>query len=186
MSMNWKYVFNPFLKFDEKKLLVTGLMGTLATIFVSFYTKQQTDSIFHFSLNENLTLLSAFQYCIISYTAAILLLFVLAKIFNRHARFIDIVNTVLLSQVFNAIILFAGSFIVTDKPDPNQLQPAELIKMLVNVIFTLPFIIIGIIYYYNGFKTATNMKKWQQTVLFAVISFLFIAFFQIFTQQIKL
>lgn len=25
--MNWKYIFNPFLKFDERKLLIVGILG---------------------------------------------------------------------------------------------------------------------------------------------------------------
>ena len=96
--MNWQSVFNPFSKFSEKQLLLVGLLFFTLTGFISFYTKTQMDSVFHFSDNENLTVNSAFLYLGISCISAIIFLFLLAIVFNKKTRFIDIINTELNTQ----------------------------------------------------------------------------------------
>jgi hypothetical protein len=70
--MNWQTVFNPFSKFSEKQLFI---LVSYFILDVLFYTSTRMDSIFHFSPQENLTLLEAFIFVSISMASAILFLF---------------------------------------------------------------------------------------------------------------
>ena len=99
--MTWQTVFNPFSKFSEKQLLSIGILSFIVNSVVCFYTSTKMDSIFHFSPQPDLLLANAFIYVTISTVTATLFLFLLALLFNKITRFVDIVNTVLLSQAPN-------------------------------------------------------------------------------------
>ena len=55
--MTWKTIFNPFEKYDEKNLLITGILFFILNIFGCYYAGNVNDSIFHLShLKENQTI----------------------------------------------------------------------------------------------------------------------------------
>lgn len=194
--MNWQTVFNPFSKFSEKQLLLVGLLFFALTGFVSFYTKTQMDSVFHFSDNENLTINSAFLYLGISCISAIIFLFLLAIVFNKKTRFIDIINTVLISQAPNFILLLLTKFSgmnemakrisASAKVQNFDFNTLDLVKLLFTSLFILAIAIYGMVLIFNGFKTATNFKKWQHITLFIVLLLFFILFHQIYMQRVNL
>lgn len=175
--MNWKIIFNPFLKFTERQLLIFGLLFFFINGFICYYAGIKMDSIFHFSPLKNSDLAIAFFYCGFSIVFAVIVLFILGIIFNNKTRLIDILNAVLISQVFNFPILLATKFIdlekITGKAMQNlHLEFTDLILLLVFIGITLPFIIYGIVLLYNGFRTATNIKSWKQIAIFAVVLFI--------------
>lgn len=194
--MNWQSVFNPFSKFSEKQLLLVGLLFFTLTGFISFYTKTQMDSVFHFSDNENLTVNSAFLYLGISCISAIIFLFLLAIVFNKKTRFIDIINTVLISQAPNFIILlfikFSGMNEMTKRISASakvqnfDLNTFDLIKLLFTSLFVLAIAMYGMVLIFNGFKTATNFKKWQHITIFIISLLFFILIHQVYIQSINL
>lgn len=97
--MNWKIIFNPFEKLDEKILLVIGIVGFILTVFLSFIYKCPIYSIYKLGFDDNLTLQNAFFYVAISFSVAILILSIFAKIGNKNSRIIDVINSVLISQI---------------------------------------------------------------------------------------
>lgn len=195
--MNWEFLFNPFSKFSEKQLFITGVLCFIINFFACFFTKMQMDSIFHFSENENLTLTSAFLFITISTLSATIFLFLFALIINKKTRFIDIINTILISQAPNFLILLCikiGDINSLAKKLKANTEAASTLKL--NTLHLLPFalytlIILGITIYgfvliYNGFKTATNFKKWQHITLFALLLFIFILFHQVYIQNLNI
>lgn len=54
--------------------------------------------------------------------------------------------------------------------NPNQIDTINLIFVTAFALATLPFMIYSFVLYYNGFRTATNIKKWQHITLFVVVS----------------
>lgn len=112
---------------------------------------------------------------------SIIIIWGLGKIFNRRTRFIDIVNTVLVSMfpmIFMLIIgeipFFKNALTQTEKlvkENPGSLSP-ELLIVLVFTMLIIPFLIYNIILLYNGFKTATNTKKWQHIAIFFALIFI--------------
>lgn len=195
--MNWQTVFNPFSKFSEKKLLLVGLLFFIINSLVSYFTKVQIDSIFHFTPNENLTIKTAFMYVTFSTVTAIVFLFLLALIFNKKTRFIDIANTILLSQAPNFIVMLTIKFIKIDTLAPSLkinndtanhqvINSFDMVSLIIFILILLVIAVYGFVLLYNGFKTATNFKKWQHITLFVILLFAFILIHQVYIQYLDL
>ncbi|MPS74046.1 MAG: hypothetical protein E2590_13005 [Chryseobacterium sp.] len=182
--MTWKIIFNPFEKYDEKNLLIIGILFFILNIFGCYYAGNVNDSIFHLShLEDDQTIWDIVKINTLSSLLAIIVLFILAKILNNKTRIIDIINTVLISAIPLIIIMpisgmsflkNATQSITASAGDPSQMETINLIIVSVFGLATLPFMIYSFVLYYNGFQTATNIKKWQQIVLFAVVSLILI------------
>ncbi len=178
--MNWQTLFNPFSKFSEKNLLGIGLISSMLLILACYFTNTKMDSLLHFSPAKNLDWLSISLFVIISLVYAIVLLFVLGKFLNKKTRFIDIVNTVLVSQVPVVFLLLSTKLIDIDNISKQIATTAEkntslnlnIFDLLYFTIFgfaTLLLLIYSSVLLFNGFKIATNIKKWQHIVLFAFV-----------------
>lgn len=195
--MNWQTLFNPFSKISEKRLLAIGILSFAVNSVVCFYTSTKMDSIFHFSPQKNLSLSSAFSFTAVSNASAMFFLFLLSRVINKRTRFIDIANTVFISQVPNFLILlcikFSGLETLASKinttngtPPSLNLDSIAIIPFTIGIILMLAFIIYGFVLMYNGFKTATNLKKGYHIALFIISLFLFITFHQVYIQYLHL
>lgn len=178
--MNWKTIFNPFERFDEKLLLLTGMLAVILSIGVGYLTNSTFTSIYRISTAENTSLQMIALSTFLSFLIAIVVLSILGKILNRKTRIIDIVNTVLISQLFLigiqslgkvSSIKLAGKNVANYQSNPSGMFPfLDFIIMISMMIFTITIMIYSLTLFYNGFKTATNIKKWQHIVLFCVVS----------------
>lgn len=194
--MNWQLLINPFSRVSEKQLLFIGLFFLLLNGFVCFYSQTFMNSIFHFAVKDNITLLGSYVSVLICYSTAIIFLFVLALFFNKKTRLIDIVTTVLISQAFNFIVLLITKFSGLDKVstsiktaiEANQIDKVStnISLLLVLILPLLFFAFYGIVLIFNGFKTATNIKKPEQITAFIVLLFLFLSVHQVVFQYIDL
>lgn len=52
----------------------------------------------------------------------------------------------------------------------DNIQTMDLIIVTAGAIATLPLLVYSFVLFFNGFKTATNIKKWQHIVAFVVVS----------------
>lgn len=195
--MNWQTLFNPFSKFSEKTLLVTGAVTGVFLIISCYFTQTKMDSLLHFSSGEGLNLVSISLYVLISLVYAVLLLFGLGKIFNKRTRLIDIANAVLVSQIPVLFTVISTKLFDIERlskqisqtsaqakvPDINIL---DLISLTVFAFANLILIIYSFTLLFNGFKTATNIKKWQQIAIFAFVTLLGILICQIILPQFSL
>lgn len=193
MIMNWKTIFNPFERFDDKQLLVAGLLTVAATILTGYWTGSCFNSIYKIGSLEEVSLLTVAIPTLVSFSFAIVILFILGKILNNKTRFIDIVNTVLISQMSLVILQAFTGISSIDKAQEHmisyQTNPAgpfpvlDFIVTLSMASFVITVLIYSITVYYNGFKTATNIKKWQHIVLFGVVSLIMTIVCQILTAK---
>lgn len=180
--MTWKTIFNPFLKFEEKKLLIVAILAFGLNILGSYYADSINDSIFHYStLDENEGILDVLKTNSLSYLLAIGVIFILAKLFNSKTRFIDILNTIIISQIPLMIMIPVSGLsfykealenLSENFDKPQNIPLFDMTMVTIWGFFSLIFLIYAIVLYYNGFKTATNIKKWQHIVLFAFVSLL--------------
>ncbi|SHG58010.1 hypothetical protein SAMN05444372_107145 [Flavobacterium micromati] len=195
--MNWQTIFNPFSKFSEKQLFVFGFLVFWINSFVCFFTKTRMDSIFHFTPNENLSFSTAILLCVISTVSAIIFIFLMALLFNKKTRFIDIVNTVLICQAPNFLVLlyikYSGMDTLARKLQTNigtapsiEVSAPSVILLVACILLLLTIIVYGFVLLYNGFKTATNLKKWQHTVLLVISLFTFLIFHQVYIHYLDL
>jgi hypothetical protein len=119
----------------------------------------------------------------------IFVMFTIGKIMNNRTRIIDIINTVFIAQIplviivpLNKVPFVEDTLKTVSKIDPSTTQSlpiADLIFLSVYGFITILFLVYSFALIYNGFKTATNCKKWQQVVLFCFIVFLTISVSQI-------
>ena len=183
-----KKLLNPFAYFEDKALLIIGVLAHL--IFT--YIAKLTNSNFPDFLSIKKGLID-FTFWDLLYqntrniAIAILFLFILGKIINKRTRFIDIVNVVLISRIAYYIV-FITDFIpivnnklnkVTDSIQSNNLsvlQESSTMLVILIVAFVAIFFICVMFYYlYIGFRTVTNLKTIQQTFAFiATILFIII------------
>ncbi|MDM1553154.1 MULTISPECIES: YIP1 family protein [Chryseobacterium] len=178
--MNWKTVFNPFERFDEKLLLLIGSIAVALSIAIGYWTHTAFTSIYKISAIENDSLKTVVISTLLSFLIAIVILFILGKILNGKTRIIDIINTVLISQLFllpiqcfgNASsIRLAAKNIIKYESDPIEMFPfLDFLTMISMTIISITILIYSFTLFYNGFKTATNIKKWQHIVLFCIVS----------------
>ena len=195
--MNWQTLFNPFSKFSEKTLLAIGILASILLIIACYFTNTKMDSLLHISPAKDLSFNSIALYTIISLIYAIVLLFILGKIFNSKTRVIDIVNAVLVSQVPVIVIVLGTKLIKLDKISKqiaetsaqNKVLDINIFDLMYLMVFSfgsLIFIIYSFVLLFNGFKTATNIKKWQHIVIFAFVLLVGILICQTFLPQFKL
>jgi len=180
--MNWKTIFNPFEKFDEKHILALGIIFFIINIFGCFYSGMINDSIFHLSMPDGeQTIWNVIKINSLSYIFAIIVLLILAKFINKRTRIIDIVNAVLISQIPLIISMpmmglpfykAALSSVARGQGNPANVEILDMIIVIVGICATLPLLVYSFVLYFNGFKTATNVKKWQHIVAFAIVSLL--------------
>lgn len=178
--MNWKTIFNPFERFDEKLLLFVGIIAVILSIVAGYWTDTSFTSIYRISSIENASFKIIALSTLLSFLYAIIVLFILGKILNRKTRIIDIVNTVLISQLFLILLQFAGKIsslklagksVVNYETNPSGTFPfLDFLIMISMTIISITTLIYSVTLFYNGFKTATNIKKWQHIVLFCAVS----------------
>lgn len=183
----FKKLLNPFAYFDDKLLLIIGL---IAHIFFS-YVCYLADSYFPDFLSIQKVKID-FSFVDIVYQntrnvlIAILLLYLYGKFINPKTRIIDIINVVLISRIAYYIV-FITDFIpfvnekinkVTEGVLSNNLtvlQDPSIMTVIIIVGFIAIFFMILMFYYlYIGFKTVTNMKNTKQTFGFVAVIFLLI------------
>ncbi|WP_278551533.1 YIP1 family protein [Elizabethkingia bruuniana] len=191
--MNWKTLFNPFEKYSEYKLLLFGILFFILTPFVSYYTQNRMTSFMRFdSPEEALTLTSSLLYCSVSIASIILILYLIAIVFNRRSRFLDITNTILVSNAINIPILLLTHLIDVNKAFSSDGINENFYQYIINLLFiivitaiVISLVIYSIVLFFNGFKTATNIKKLPQIILFVFIFFVSLMICQIFIPQLK-
>lgn len=178
--MNWKTIFNPFERFDEKLLLLAGILTVIIAIAAGYWTGTTFSSIYKVNKVDQVSLQAVALSTLTSFTLAIIILYILGKIINNKTRMIDIINTVLISQLVLVVLQCTEkiSFIQEARqrmisyaahPTHTILLPDTAIMMGM-ALFSIVLLTYSIVIFYNGFKTATNLKKWQHIVLFAVVS----------------
>ncbi|MFC3158667.1 Yip1 domain-containing protein [Chryseobacterium arachidis] len=178
--MNWRTIFNPFSKYNEKQLLLAGIIGLIITLGLCQLFGFQVDSIFHYRYtDEKTSIITSIGLSILSYAIPTVIFFILGKIYNKRTRLIDIINTVLISQIPGILIILLSeiplvkstmdSIAATAQKNPEGILAFDLITMCIYSFSLLILIVYGMTLFYNGFKTATNFKDWKQIVLFAFI-----------------
>ena len=116
---------------------------------------------------------------------------------DKYKIIIDIVNAVLVSQVPVIVIVLGTKLIKLDKISKqiaetsaqNKVLDINIFDLMYLMVFSfgsLIFIIYSFVLLFNGFKTATNIKKWQHIVIFAFVLLVGILICQTFLPQFKL
>ena len=177
--MNWKYIFNPFLKYSERNLLIVGLLSILVGSIIASYFSVTFDGIISVH-QKDMTLLDSLKENVINVLIVFILLLILGKIINPKTRFIDILNIAMnyriplyLTAPLISLPLFdnISRQVLENKDRLENLKfdTLELAAILAVSSVLMIALIYSIVLLVNGFRTATNLKKWQYYVAFATV-----------------
>ncbi|MGS4345295.1 hypothetical protein ACKUSY_06720 [Myroides odoratus] len=175
-------LFQPFTYFQEKQLLLFGLVIGLLSCLLQLTTHTRIISILQLTaLDQSPTFLQAIADYTISSIVMALALFIFGRIINPKTRWIDIFNTVIIARIPLLLpLLFDIKGYISDKQkvliqsisDPEALSnQAELTPILFFGILVLLLLVAFGYYLYQGFKTATHLKKTGHIVIFIVLTF---------------
>lgn len=173
-----KTLFNPFEKYSEKQLFVTGITMSAVCSLVAYYLNARFDGILDMHIVKNVRFEAPFIDNLINIVTLSLLLFAAALTINKKTRIIDILNTVHIARIIYCFLpIFNPEFIspgIDEKLlsiDPKDPQSLNLTALDYTAIGITAIVMIGaLVWYiallYNGFKTASNSKKITHTIAF--------------------
>lgn len=177
--MNWRILLNPFVKFSETQLLVIGIIAAIGGSLIASTFGITYDGIIDVHIIEEITFLSSIKQNFVLLLLITVLLFILGKIINPKTRFIDILNSSLLFRIpfyISALLVSLPMMTRLEKEvakninslDKINIEPADLIGILLISILLIGLLIYAITLLFQGFKTATNAKKPAHYISFAV------------------
>lgn len=177
-----KYLFNPFLKYSEKKLLVVGLLGWVILNVICVVFNQKMNGLLHFSSHKGLAIDGVSVNHIVLFINLICF-YLLGKIINRKTRFVDIFNAILVGIIPLIVIslipeipILADAFKKVGDSDYRlenfSEMKWEMTLVIISSLIVLPLLVYAIALMFNGFHVATNSKSGWHIALFFVVLFL--------------
>ncbi|WP_177764570.1 YIP1 family protein [Flavobacterium sp. I3-2] len=171
-------LLNPFAILSDKKQTIIGLISLIFGILIAHFMTINIQ-ILRIDPVENVSLLKSFLNLIICILFLSLAFFGIGKIINKKTRFIDIINTVLLSFIPVYISLFQNlNHFLNNEIDKliQTLKNGDIYNLSPPILFLIVGLVgfVFFIYYvyllFIGFKTATNSKKaWHYVLFFATL-----------------
>lgn len=178
--MNWKLLFNPFEKIPEKLLLLLGIISFIIGCYFSYQFEMIFDGIFDAHEFSGILFSQAFTANAVNVITVCVFLFILGKIINPKTRMIDILNTAFISRIpiyltaplaAVPVVKQITEKIVASLKDIENMKLGTL-DMMVLLSFSgiaMLLLVYSIVLLANGFRTATNAKKWQHYVIFGLV-----------------
>ncbi|MDI1256421.1 MAG: hypothetical protein PSV16_09980 [Flavobacterium sp.] len=170
-------LFNPFAKYDEKILLISGLIATLVGGFTGYFFNAAYDGALDLHLVAAITASETAEFLLINIVTIVLFLFLAAKCINRKTRLVDILSTALIARIPLYILPFfnVGNYLynITSNMTKKLLESntgiifgTDTIFMLLFAMVTMAFVVWFFALLWNGFKVATNAKGILHVVFF--------------------
>jgi hypothetical protein len=190
-------LFNPFEKYSDTILLVSGLIGNSIGVFIFYIFKVRCIGFLKIDYVEESNLLHTIFQNIIIISSLTIILFGLGKIVNQKTRFIDVFNACLMAKIpfytlgfFNINDVISSSFLELKSLYISQkITEASMVNFPLVLVFSLvSFVILiwAIVLLYNGFKTASNVKETKHKVYFAIAIVIADIISRILINQLKL
>ena len=177
-------LINPFKNYSEKKLLLSGIIGTLLLVLLCF--------VFNTLIIGNLKIIFLDKILLKNaiITNAIIIIittsgcYILGKIKNKKTRVIDILNAVLISRIpfciFPLLNVNNQFYEISERikksliiAQDEKMISADVIAVLILSIPTIFGLVWSFRLLYNGFKIATNTTG-QKSLLHFIITILII------------
>ena len=174
-----KYLINPFEIFNDKKILLCGIVLNLVGVLLCFQFNMKFIGFLKLDFVSNISLLQVLLQIVIIIFSLTLLLFITGKIVNPKTRVIDILNSSLLAIIpFYLLTFFNISNFIFDglaqlkslivSQNLENINIYDLPVIVIFSIFTIIILIWSVIILYQGFKTATNCKEVKHNVYFGL------------------
>jgi len=177
-------LFNPFEHYSEKVLIVFGLVMLSLGSLAAWYFSGRFDGVIDFHLVDDVAMWEPFADNAIATFSLVLPLFILAKIINRRTRLVDIIAASLVARtpfIIEPLFNIGGHLgDSTEKMVARQITRdtgvtvvamPETHDFTIIVLFALVSILLLVWFatlLYNGFKTATNLRKTAHIIYFII------------------
>ncbi len=175
-------LLNPFKKYQENKLVIIGILATLLGSIIAYIFSARFDGVIDIHFVSSINLWQPFIDSFINISLLSLILFALGKYINKKTRFIDILNSSLLSRVPFYVVPFFNigttmqkinttllETLKTDKvPDLSNIPLSFIITLFIFSIVSILLLVWSIAILFNGYKVSTNAKGVKSTILFFV------------------
>lgn len=175
------YVIKPFENVQEKTLLLIGLSAGVVNCYLSTLTYSRSIAILkQVTINKNPSLLQTLGDYVITSLIMAIALFLLGRVINKRTRFIDIINTVLIARIgldisvvfdINGYMSSIVNQLLKNPQNPELLLQSDPWAMIYLIIVSLVSILMLVLfgyYIYQGFKTATHLKKTSMIIVFVI------------------
>lgn len=171
-------LFNPFIKFSERQLTITGILFLLIGSILGYIFHARFDGVFDLHFVEKVALTQPFIDNVVVIASLFLCLLAVGKYTNKKTRSIDIVAMSLISRIptYLLVLFNANDFmydisntVLQQFQDGNlDISPADLTIIVIFTLLSIAELVWMCTLLYNGFKVATNAKKTLSVILFIV------------------
>lgn len=169
-------ILNPIGFYSEQKLFIFGIIITIFGTLSAYFNNVFFDGIFDAHKGERGSLLQFFIDNIINISLLSIALYLLGYTLYRKTRFIDILNTVLISRLPLYLSVWFFPFfndfnerIIKNNPQNLDFSGSEILILFLISMGSLFLLSIGLIILFKGFKTASNSKTKKGTILFIIV-----------------
>jgi hypothetical protein len=175
-------LFNPFEHYSEKALITLGIVLLSLGSLAAWCFSGRFDGVIDFHLVEDVAIWQPFADNAIASFSLVLPLFILAKTINKRTRLVDIITTSLIARtpfIFEPLFNIGGHLNdstekmvaqqVTRDTGVTVVAVPETQDLIIIILFALVSIVLLVRFatlLYNGFKTATNLRKTAHIIFF--------------------
>ena len=177
-----KKIINPFAIYSDRVLLFVGILATVTGFLLAYFLNAIFDGAIDLHFVDKSNLQSHAGTALIALLSMVICLYAAAYFINPKTRLRDIIVVVMIARIpiYAEILTNINDyqFLFSEKLlkilPSSQANPDALITFLsdnifwiiANVIISLGMLIFFFILLFNGFKTATNLKKPLHILLF--------------------
>lgn len=170
-------LFNPFQKYSDSQLLISGLCFSIIGIVLGFAFNARFDGFIDVHFAEKTTFTQPLFDTLINVFFGTAVFFIMGKSINKKTRFIDIFTTCLIAKTPLYLIAFLNTndfmYNVTSRmvtminPEKiDSIPTMDLTIVMASALIMIPMLVWSIALLFNGFKTATNAKETKHILLF--------------------
>ncbi|WP_310554531.1 YIP1 family protein [Flavobacterium sp.] len=175
--------FNPFEKYNSVHLLAIGVFANILGTFLFFLFNVNAIGFMKIQFDGTISLIKTSYQSVVILLCLSVVLFIIGKIINSKTRFIDILNTSLFAKIPLYLVSFSNinDYMYNSSESLKTMIVAREFKNITVTDFpilplfaiaSLALLIWAIVLLYNGFKTATNFKKTNHKIYFAIAVFM--------------
>lgn len=170
---------NPFQQISDKKALLYGVVGLLATTLLCYLNNLHFNGLFQMAIRtQNSGFLPLLLEHLVIWLVPMLLFYIFGLILSSsRIRFIDIFGNTLFAQ-----IPFIGVALVSYLPPvrrmisiteltPEAIQTASSAAGFLLMLLMIPFLVWGAIWMYKAYKISCNLKGAKLVVSYILILF---------------
>lgn len=177
--MNYKLLYNPFERFQERSLILVGAIALVIGAFLAFFFQARFDGVLDLHFGSSIELWQAFADQAVNIICLLICLGAVAFYMNKRTRIIDVLAVCLIARIpyyllsifnVNGIMVKISEKILEDPMaiTTGNIAMPHLFLLLIFSGLSLLAIIWQLILLYHGTKVACNAKGTKYSVLFVI------------------